>query len=244
MKLLTKAGFTIIETILFLGITGLLVMGVLVGTGTSINIQRYRDSIVSLQSFIQQQFSDVSNVNNERNSNWFCDKSSTITQSGSGTARGQSDCAILGRFITTTNGSHSLLVKSVVGYIPPGSVAALNDIDAFKQYNIKVSPITSDNYDIEWNTFLVTQGSNTAASFSMLILHSPLSGVVRTFINPKAVVADHDVATLVSQSALTQPVTMCVSNKGLFGGTTMAVTVSAGATSASGVETLGDTSKC
>lgn len=239
------SGFTIIETMLFLAITGLLVVGVLAGTGTSINTQRYRDSITSLQSFLQQQFSDVSNVNNGRNNNWTCDSNGTIKEQvpGGGTDRGQSDCVILGRFITTINGSHTLLVRDVVGNLPSGSLAQ-NDLDTLKQYKIQLSPVISNSYDIEWNGSLAIPGRDENQQFSILILRSPLSGTVRTFINPSAVVADRDVITLINQSNLTQPIKMCVNSNGLFAGVRMAVTMAAGASSASGVETLGDNSGC
>ena len=36
----------------------MLIIGVLAGAGTSINAQRYRDSVTSLQSTLQQQYSD------------------------------------------------------------------------------------------------------------------------------------------------------------------------------------------
>lgn len=248
MKPLNEAGFTIIETMLFFGITSLLVTGVLIGIGTSINIQRYRDSVSSLQSVLQQQFSEVSNVDNNRDDNWACDSSSLVTgqSPGSGIARGQSDCVILGRFITT-NDSRVLSIKSVVGYIPSSSIIALNDIDALKQYNVQVSPVTSEIYEIEWGSSLVRPGTNTAMVFSMLILRSPSSGIIRTFIDSSSstAVEDHDIKTLITQSALMQSTTTCVNSNGLFTNGKSAILVKANATSASGIETLGDaTSGC
>jgi len=96
MKPLYRDGFTIIETMLFLGITGLLIVGILAGTGNSISIQRYRDSVTSLQSMLQMQYSNVENVSNN---------SVAAKSCGAKTSpRGQSDCVILGRFISTTDG--------------------------------------------------------------------------------------------------------------------------------------------
>jgi len=248
MKLSNEAGFTIIETMLFLGITGLLVMGVLIGTGTSINAQRYRDSVSSFQSILQQQYSDVSNVGNDRDNKWTCDRGSHITQQTlSGVARGQSDCVILGRFITTTS-SNELSIKTVVGYIPSNSTIESNDVDELRQYNINVSPVTNETYDIEWGASLVRPGTNTAMVFSMLVLRSPSSGTIRTFIdsNSNAVVADNDVAKLVTQPALMQSAKVCVvDSSGLFSGVKTAVVVDASATSGNGVEVLGEaTSGC
>jgi type II secretory pathway pseudopilin PulG len=238
MKPDNKAGFTIIETMLFLGITGLLIVGVLAGTGTSISIQRYRDSITSLQAFFQQQYSDVSNVSNDSLKNACYGDGSTNN------LRGQSDCVILGRYITTTNDSSVLSVKSVIGYIPSGSSSTTNDLIALQQYRIQISPIEANNYDIEWGSSVAVPGTDTAEAFSILIVRSPLSGILRTFIDPSKNVADSDIETLVSQVALTQPAKVCVNSNGLFAGSRMAVLINAGTTSASGIETLGNDSGC
>ena len=88
-------------------------------------------------------------------------------------------------------------------------------------------------------------GGDTAMMFSMLILRAPSSGVVRTFIDSNAVIADSDVATLINQTALTQSAKTCVNSNGLFTGGKSAVIVMPNTTSASGVETLGEaTSGC
>ena len=53
MKRVASRGFTIIEVMLFLAITGLLAVGVLATVGNSINVQRYRDAVVTLQTEVQ-----------------------------------------------------------------------------------------------------------------------------------------------------------------------------------------------
>ncbi len=230
MKSSDKAGFTIIETMLFLGITGLLVMGILVGAGTSINIQRYRDSVVSLQSVLQKQFSEVSNVSNESDGSLAC--------GGSTAPRGQSDCVILGRYITTSN-SRKLSIRSVIGndYIL-GSLT--NDIQALQNYNVQISPVGGEEYEIEWGASLTRQGAGGDGAFSILILRSPLSGIVRTFIDPNAVISDNEISSLISETALIQPLTVCVNSNGMFENGRSAIFITANTTNPSGVETLGE----
>lgn len=242
MKPLNKNGFTIIETMLFLGISGMLIVGILVGTGTSINVQRYHDSVTSFRSFLQQQYSDVSNIRNESTSN---------PCYGDGTQnnpRGQSDCVVLGRYITTAD-SKAFSVKSVIGYIPPSSVSPDDDIDALKLYNIRISPSTSDSasYDLEWGSSISKLNSNRDPMlFSMLILRSPVSGITRTFINidNNPPVSESNVEDLITQSSLSQTITACIDSNGLLTDNNMAVFVKANATGASGIETLGDDSGC
>jgi Tfp pilus assembly protein FimT len=232
-----KAGFTIIETMLFLGITALLIMGVLMGTSNSINIQRYRDSVSSLQSMLQQQYSEVSNVSNN-------DSTRGLTCNGIAVLRGQSDCVILGRFITTAD-SRKITIQSVVGLIPSGSTALLNDVDVFLEngYNIKISSAASETYDIEWGASLTDPAINNSNPmvFSMLVLRSPLSGVTRTFISNSNVVDIQDLVNVAS----TQKVGMCVDSSGLLsGGAKSAIVVMPNATGPNSVETLGDNSGC
>ncbi len=230
------AGFTIIETMLFLGITALLIMGVLVGAGTSINVQRYRDSVSSLQSILQNQFSEVSNVSNDTQADPAC----------GGALRGQSDCVILGRFVTSID-SKTLSIKSIVGTIPAIPVASTNDVDVLKSYNIQVSAANSENYELEWGSSITSQAPSKSIVFSMLVLRSPASGSIRTFVsdNTTTPVLDGDIGSLVKDTNLARSVTMCVDSNGLFTGGKASVIVTANATSPSGIETLGEgTSGC
>lgn len=245
MKPLKQVGFTIIETMLFLGITGLLVVGVLAGAGSSINVQRYRDSVTSLQSILQQQYSDVSNVSNDHGLDWSCNDVAEVKplESNGSVSRGQSDCVILGRFITTYDSGTALSIKNVIGHSSSATTVS-NDIAVLKSYTIKVSPRDQTIYTIEWDSSLVKPGGNSVMDFSLLILRSPSSGIMRTFIDPSKVIGDADIATLVNQSALLS-VKVCVNPNGLFVGGKTAVLITANATNASGVETFGEaTSGC
>lgn len=251
MKLLDKAGFTIIETMLFLGITALLVMGVLVGTGTSINIQRYRDSVSSLQSILQQQYSDALYVDNDRDSDWSCDSSGAEETSSSSIARGQSNCVILGRYITTYD-SRTLSIRSVVGNIPTDPDST-DDVTTLQEYEIKVLKAeTAEIYELEWGSSLMKPPSeesppseDDAMYFSMLILRSPLSGILRTFINSDEAISENEIPDLVNETALTQSAKMCIDSNGLFNSARTAILINANSASASGVEVLGEaTSEC
>jgi type II secretory pathway pseudopilin PulG len=245
MGTIKNAGFTIIETMLFLGITGLLIATMLVGVGTSINIQRYRDSVTSLENILQTQYSQVTNVDNgERTQAWSCDSTATITTSGgTDTApRGQSDCIILGRYITTTS-DQTLGIYSVVGYVNPATVLSNDDVTALQAYTINTSPLLSSSYSTEWGSTLITPVTHTPINFSILILRSPTSGIVRTFVNPTQSVAAGDLHTLIDPQylATTSTATICVSSAAttLFTGLS-AIRVNANAATSSGVEVVGD----
>ena len=105
MSAQSQTGFTIVETMLFLAVAGLLTMGILVGSGAAINQQRYRDSVNSLKSFVQDQYSDVTNVVNSRDNQWSCGSNADVVEAGDAEAqaRGTSNCVLLGRYITVDN---------------------------------------------------------------------------------------------------------------------------------------------
>lgn len=243
MKYSNQNGFTIIETILFLAITGLLVAAILIGSGNSINTQRYRDSVSSLQSILQQQYSDVTNVNH--------DQATQIDCEGYYFNRGQSDCVLLGRLITTTDGK-TINIQKVAGCDSSVTEATplLNDVDVFRTeaggYDTYVSSVMKETYDLEWGSALVND-DGSPMQFSILILLSPNSGMVRTFIDPDNVVYSPSsvgsstvVQSMITEDALVyQSLTMCVSSNGLFTGPKSAVRIGANSTGSSGIETLG-----
>jgi type II secretory pathway pseudopilin PulG len=249
MKLSNKAGFTIIETMLFLGISGLLAMGLLTGVGTAINVQRYHDSVSSFQAFLQQQYSNVANVINDRNNNWTCVSGSQPTQPtnpGSGQIPGQSSCVILGEYITTDSAGDTLTVKQVIGSIPVSTdPSPSNDLAALQQYDIQVFPASSTTYQLDWGATIVSPSPGGSMTLSMLILQSPLSGTIQTFISPlNTVVGDNDIQTILKDSNQTTPTKMCINSNGLLTGSKMAVQINAYTTSPNGIIILGNNNGC
>jgi len=248
MKSLVKAGFTIIETMLFLGITGLLVAGILVGTGNSINAQRYRDSVSSLQATLQKQYSNVASISNNRDANLSCNSNSalTVTSPGAGTPIGQSDCVIIGKLITN-EGKDRLVIQDLIGYPSLVADSATNDLDTFKAYGIKTSSnLSSETYDIEWGSSIVsTDNKYSSNAFSMLILRSPSSGVIRTLIDNSSKFTGANFDEILKQEYLDNSLKLCLNSNGLFTSGGMAVVVAANTTSASGVDIQGEaTSGC
>jgi len=251
MKSVNKAGFTIIETMLFLGITGVLIASILVGTGASINVQRYRDSVSSLQALLQQQYSDVANVVNDHGTGYSCDSTNVVTENPGpnpdAVPIGQSECVIMGRYIHTISSvgnsvSDSLDIVDVVGYPNSAFLSTLNDIDAIGSYKLGIYPNQQLQQTLSWGVSLVKPGNSDRQEFSILIIRSPVSGVIKTFINPNESKAYSAINDLVTQQALGQSAKMCVNSNGLVGGVRTAVIINANSTSASGVETLGDAS--
>jgi type II secretory pathway pseudopilin PulG len=223
------AGFTIIEVMLFLAVSGLLAIGILVGSGAAISQQRYRDSVNSLKSFIQQQYGDVTNVVNSRGSQWSCDANANITEvNGVGQPRGTSNCVLLGRYITIDATGTRLTSANVVGYRAAGAPQQTSDIAELRtNYILRVSPLDQVTDEVRWGGRVVRPDSTTSMSFSMLVLRSPLSGSILTF----AAAGEQQPQELVTQANIETQHDLCVSSEGgMFGGNQMAVRISAYAT--------------
>lgn len=110
MKIQLKSGFTIIEVMLFLAITGLLIAGILGGTQQSLNDQRYRTGVEQIRNTIRAQYATslslrnltVDDAGGVAGAN-AVDPCSVIedpdTPVVEHTARGASDCLYVGRII-------------------------------------------------------------------------------------------------------------------------------------------------
>jgi type II secretory pathway pseudopilin PulG len=239
MAMSYSSGFTIIETVLFLAVTGLLIIGVLTGVGSSINSQRYRDSVQSLQTTIQDQYSEVMSVRNETPAQTLrCDSNATVTVDVSGNKRGQATCVLLGQYITSTSGGSQLSTARVVGYVDPSAAIDSNDLTNLRQYALNIIPSSVQTYDVEWGARLFNPRTTNPLTLSVLIVRSPSSGIVRTFVDTTAAVPVRDIETLVSTAHLSQEARICVDGAGLFANRMMGVLIPAGATSGSGVEVL------
>jgi len=247
MKRSNGFGFTIIETVLFFGITGLMIIGIMVGVGSSISSQRFKDSVMSMQTFLQQQYANATvSINNHDNS-YNC-SSSGITNALGGVQRGQSDCVILGKLISS-NGNSKLTVNSIIGSTPTNLISLINDIDIFKSgpgYNTFISDIDTESYELDWGVTYAKAGGGSL-DFSILIVKSPLTNIIRTFIYDGNVTQSTIQSNLVNDVASNTSLKICLINPdyiNLTGARRTAITIDANASMGNGVRTLGDSSGC
>lgn len=258
------AGFTIIETLLFLSITGLLVVALLAGVGVSINTQRYRDSVNSFQSFIQDQYAGLQNVFNGRTSDWSCTNAAVTIEGGSSSeGRGRSDCVLLGKYIFVRDST--IETADVVGYEMNSDTAS--DIDAIiNNYELGLSSVDLQSKQLDWGTRIAwpisgpeAQAAGASRSIAILIIQSPVSNSVYTFTSDDAsesqdMSSDSLKAMIVTGNTVPGQAAriVCIDADGLSISGNSAVYLSAYSTNASSIETrsnevileLGGTSQC
>lgn len=247
----SQDGFTIIETTLFLAISGLLILLIVAGTGVSLNTQRYRDAVESFKSIVQAQYADLANVQNGRNGNWTCDATSTVVEGGSNDLLpGQSDCFMVGKYMRI-DGS-DLSIYTVLASKNSSNVQP-NDVESMAEnYSMNASTAEVEERTMEWGTQIswATAGSldakspNTPRTIGILFIRSPDSGLVYTFSSDS--IPDKD---SIGQSTFTNLLVagdivpgqaarmMCVESGGLFVDGDMGLYMAAFATSSSSIET-------
>lgn len=216
----------------------MLIVGLLVGSGTAINRERYNDSLRSLQSTIQQQYAEAVNVSNENTGKLAC--------SGETVPVGQSSCVLLGKYITPSSDGKLLNIKNVLGV--KGDSFSLDDAqgkseaDVLKnQIGIMISPVGEQTYATEWDTKMTIPKSSNPIKFSMLVVHSPVSGLIRTFIDSSQIISDNEInSILLDDKNLDNSLEICVDPNDLFRGKQSSIFISADAVSSSGVDMRGD----
>jgi type II secretory pathway pseudopilin PulG len=249
MKASSRAGFTIIETLLVLGVTAALVAGILYGIGSSLNNQRYRDAVETLKTSLQTQFSELSSVQNDRDNTWSCSASGQVSDTTAET-RGQSNCILLGKLVSLTG--TDMIIHSVVGSkkdIP----AAANDIDSLKNnYTLGVSTIIVEKRKLEWGTGVAwpirvagsaTSGGTDPRQLSLMFIRSPDSGHIYTFSSDST----SDTPSSSALNAMISSVSgqperiICVDPRGLNPPERVAVVIAGNASASGAIETKSNT---
>lgn len=243
-------GFTIIETVLFLAISGLLVVGILASTGTSIAIQRYRDSVTSFHELLRSQYTQVDHVANLESKALAC-TNAVVTDTGSTKPRGQStSCILIGRYIKITD--TDIETASVVA--SGSSDISRNDIADLQTYVYATLPGSVESRSLEWGTRIAwpksgdgARNPTTPRSMAILILKSPISGLKYTFTS------DSTKSSLQSMVIAGDAVPgqggrrICVAGNGLFDAG-LAIVINSYASNSNAIEIrsndMGDSSKC
>lgn len=204
MVVYSRRGFTIIEVMLFLAVTGLMIAGILAGVGNNVRNQNYREGVNELRSFIQGQFDRVYNLTSDRQG-----RTQDPCSSGVPTARGMSSCLYVGRmlhFNEPTGGSgSSVTVHPVIAEVKdsasgpesgryPRNIASPEDALSFELSDYRIAVWSGDEsfteeYDFNWQlTGYRPDGGGYQHGLnvkdSILILRSPVDGGVRSYKIP------------------------------------------------------------
>lgn len=232
MKTQAARGFTIIEVMLFLAVTGALTVGVLIGSSAAIAQQRYRDSVNSLKGFIQEQYNQTTNVVNSEEKNPVCNKAgSSLALDGSKQqARGTSECLLLGRYLLIE--PEKVTAYDVIGQ-PTKPDPASDDIAELASYALTTSA-ESETKEVDWGAKIVKPKTTEGLTVSVLILRSPLSGSVVTFVQDND--QSRGLVSMVNNGNMVQKDLCIDSQAGAVTSQRLAVRINARATSQSSIE--------
>ncbi|HKX72747.1 MAG TPA: hypothetical protein VJM32_01895 [Candidatus Saccharimonadales bacterium] len=210
-----QRGFTVIEVTLFLGITGLLFMIALLGTGGTIRSVRFSDSGRSLNAEIQRQYDEIINGLNTRSGTETCNAG--VVSPGT-QAPGTSSCLMMGRLITFQLNSPDLTIYNVVGTIPAGSVDyTQSDTDLITAFRPQaVTNTGTRTYTIPWQANIsgTKRLSDNQGVTGLLLVRSPKSSrIVSYTYKPTTPTPAADLTPVVSAAAnIGQTANFCIKN--------------------------------
>ena len=113
-----RAGFTILEIVIFLSISGLLLTVAFLGTGAMARNARFSDTLNSLQSFVQRQYDEVANGVNTRDGINIC--GTTVA----GTAG--ENCLMLGKAIHFKQATADIVTTYIISSVAMSSDTTLS----------------------------------------------------------------------------------------------------------------------
>lgn len=249
-----QAGFTIIEVMLVLAITGLMLVGVMAGSSAQVSQQEYRSSVQSLQSELQSQYTDAQNPTIDRTLGQGVGGAGNC--SGSPSRGASSDCFVVGRLISSTDGK-TLTEQPVLGIspsagssstpingttVPPPSASAPSP----NQWGLVVdtAATATSSYTVNWGAQIkipVTAGAAPSTSFSILVIMSPADGSLQTYTNLSSTgtPSSADLYKMISGATPQQTANLCVAaGAGAIFGSPLAVQVPLDASSAAGITTV------
>ncbi|MBR3052373.1 prepilin-type N-terminal cleavage/methylation domain-containing protein [Candidatus Saccharibacteria bacterium] len=170
-----RRGFTLVEVMLFLAVTGLLFLGVTMGVQNSIYQQRYNDAVQSFADFLRNIYAEVANVQHPGN--------------------GRSNEAVYGKLVTFDGNDEKQVIYTydVVGNATSPSMLDNGEIEGLLskvQANVlrkeggdegsyQLAGIV-ETYSPKWGSRIQPKGSFTNYKGALLIVRSPKSGVIQT----------------------------------------------------------------
>ena len=232
-------GFTVIEVMLFLAITGVIMATLLTGVSVGLNRERYHDAVSSFADFMRGQYNDTVNVNNSRPQTDVCGASGIIVGGGttSSPIAGASDgCTVVGQLVTSSADGQTVGYQKLYATVDALTLPR-NDSDTDTQILSDAGLVADpkkETYNMGWSSRLVGAGSenNTPLRFSIVIVRMPTSGLVHTYVLREA---DKKPSEVIASGTTSTDYLMCVDTAGLTGTKAIGVVLQANAVNSGGV---------
>lgn len=213
-----RRGFTIIEVVLFLAITGLMLAGILTAVGAGVNAKRYTEAVDSFHDFLISQFDQVDNVANTANASGVT-SSNVRCNTDAPKPAGTTSCSIVGRLVTSSNG---LVVEATPIYagkdvteISRQDITTPADLlSQLNLYTVNDSP-DSQAYDMRWQTNLRARDGSGAQSFTMMIIRLPYAQGSISYVTSGVNQQIGNLITQVTANGASQQLVLCVDPAGL-----------------------------
>lgn len=200
-----EGGYTVLETGLAIAMSTTLVL-LTFGLAAMVGRGRFRDSLVTTQSFIKQQYSEVRSSINSRLVDGNSSNQALVSSCNNATVPGNSaQCYVMGRLIEFYNNGDTGQIKSsyVVATMDEVTAKAWPDrnksaLDNLKNGNVKLYALTNDNgndaglnpsiksigadnrivrsWQLDASSKQATDIQPNTPSANMIILRSPLDG--------------------------------------------------------------------
>lgn len=230
-----QTGFTVIEVVLVIAISGLIAMGIMSSSSRQVNVQNYRDGVESFRDFLAGQFEDLDSVKNNQSGG---------CPGGASHGRGAGNCFYSGKFISiTASGDETKLearpIQSTVNEVDD-TIASVNVVGDDTDENVQKSRIN-------WGVQAVSSLSPTSPiNRYVTIFRSPITGSVSSYVTAENV--SSNLLTLVTADPAAVPsyiaddAIMCLKDPTLpdtedYRAGWMAVRIASDAVDASGVTT-------
>lgn len=228
-------GFTIIEVMLVLAVTGALAVGVLATSTAGINNQRYIDAVNSLKALVQEEFINTTRVVNNRQDPDLCPLPGT-----SNLPVGASECVVMGRLITVENGQ-DVTTSNIIGAPPTPAPVVTTDLQAIAAYHPTIDTSQQDKSVLNWDTHIKNNESLT-----VMIFRSPLSGnIISSVKRDQALISSTSLRNFVASSqfaTISTPQVICLDPSGLTVAQAQAIIINSYASGPSSVEQKVDSS--
>lgn len=171
-----SAGFTIIEVMLFLAVSGALAAGVLATSTVGINNQRYQDAVNSFKALVQEEFVNTGRVVNPREGVGVCPAPLGGVAAIPGASK---ECIVMGRLMTISAGG-AITRVNIIGKATTATETAASDIDIFRSYAVAIDSLSQQTGEMSWGTAPYRSGG--AQDVSIIILRSSLTGNILAFV--------------------------------------------------------------